>query len=35
MIRTYANTKAELNIAQLRLNELMTEKEVIYSDTFR
>lgn len=34
MIRTYANTKAELNIAQLRLNELMTEKEVIYSRYF-
>lgn len=34
MIRTYANTKAELNIAQLRLNELMTEKEVIYSRHF-
>ncbi len=34
MIRTYANTKAELNIAQLRLNERMTEKEVIYSRYF-
>ena len=31
MIGTYANTKAELNIAQLRLNELMTEKEVLYT----
>lgn len=34
MIRTYANTKAELNIAQLRLNELMTEKEVLYTKYF-
>lgn len=34
MIRTYANTKAELNIAQLRLNELMTEKEVLFARYF-
>lgn len=34
MIRIYANTKAELNIAQLRLNELMTEKEELYTRYF-
>lgn len=34
MIRTYANTKAELNIAQLRLDELRTEKEVLYTRYF-
>ena len=34
MIRTYANTKAELNVARIRLNELMTEKEVLYTKYF-
>lgn len=34
MIRTYSNTKAELNVARIRLNELMTEKEVLYTKYF-
>ena len=34
MIRTYANTKAELNIAENRLHLLMDRKEEIYSKFF-
>jgi hypothetical protein len=34
MIRTYANTKAELNIADERLNLLMLRKEELYTKFF-
>jgi len=34
MIRTYANTKAELNIAEERLNILMSRKEELYVKFF-
>lgn len=34
MIRTYVNTKAELNIAQLRLELLMRKKEELYTKYF-
>lgn len=34
MIRTYANTKAELNIAEERLNLLMSRKEELYVKFF-
>lgn len=34
MIRTYANTKAELNVAKTRLDLLMSRKEEIYTRYF-
>lgn len=34
MIRTYANTKAELNIAEERLHLLMDRKDELYTKFF-